>query len=76
MWYGVVCKVVMSCTSAVFSLAGVRDTVPCLAITAILLLLHCAEGFISQRIFFSLLQAVSTGTGDILVSTIFGNAFQ
>jgi hypothetical protein len=32
MWYGVVCKAVMSCTSAVFSLA--RDTVPCLAITA------------------------------------------
>ena len=35
MWYGVVCKAVMSCTSAVFSLAGGRDTVPCLAITAI-----------------------------------------
>jgi hypothetical protein len=27
MWYGVVCKAVMSCTSAVFSLAGGRDTV-------------------------------------------------
>ncbi len=35
MWYGVVCKAVISCTSAVFSLAGGRDTVPCLAITAI-----------------------------------------
>jgi hypothetical protein len=35
MWYGVVCKAVMFCTSAVFSLAGGRDTVPCLAITAI-----------------------------------------
>jgi hypothetical protein len=30
MWYGVVRKAVMSCTSAVFSLAGCRDTVPCL----------------------------------------------
>ena len=37
MWYGVVCKAVMSCTSAVFSLAGGRDTVPCLVITAIFL---------------------------------------
>jgi hypothetical protein len=35
MWYGVVCKAVMSCTSAVFSLAGGRDTVPCLVTTAI-----------------------------------------
>ncbi len=34
MCYGEVCKAVMSCTSAVFSLAGGRDTVPCLAITA------------------------------------------
>jgi hypothetical protein len=36
MWYGVVCKAVMSCTSAVFSLAGGHDTVPCLAITAMI----------------------------------------
>jgi hypothetical protein len=35
MWYGVVCKAVMSCTSAVVFLAEGRDTVPCLAITAI-----------------------------------------
>jgi len=36
MWYGVVCKVVMSsCMSTVFSLEGGRGTVPCLVITAI-----------------------------------------
>jgi hypothetical protein len=35
MWYGVVCKDVMSWTSAVFSLPGGRDTVPCLDITTI-----------------------------------------
>ena len=35
MWYGVVCKPVMSsCMSAGCSLAGGRDMVPCLAITA------------------------------------------
>ncbi len=28
MWYGVVCKTVMSSTSVVFSLGGGRDTVP------------------------------------------------
>ena len=37
MWYGEVCKDAMSCTSTVFSLAGGRDTVPCLVITAIFL---------------------------------------
>jgi hypothetical protein len=36
MWYGVTCKTVMSsCMSAGCSLAGGRDTVPCLTITAI-----------------------------------------
>jgi len=36
MWYGVVCKAVMSsCMSVIFSLAGGRDTVSFLAITAI-----------------------------------------
>jgi len=36
MWYGVVCNGVMSCCmSAVFSLPGGRDTMPCLVITAI-----------------------------------------
>jgi hypothetical protein len=34
MWYGVVCKTVMSCTSVVFSLGGGRDTVTFLVITA------------------------------------------
>ena len=39
-WYGVVCKaaVMSSCMSAGCSLAGCRDMVPCLAITAIYIL--------------------------------------
>ena len=36
MWYGVVCKTVMSsCMSVDYSLAGGRDTVSCLTITVI-----------------------------------------
>ncbi len=35
MWYGVVCKTVISFTTVVFSLGGGHDTVPCLDITTI-----------------------------------------
>ena len=50
MWYGVVCKAVMSsCMSAGCSLAGGRDTVPCLAMTAILGLVETEHGFLWMR---------------------------
>jgi hypothetical protein len=49
MWYGVICKAVMSsCMSAGCSLAGGRDMVPCLAITDASLYHHVVMHFSSS----------------------------